>query len=117
MFTPLTSATPILTADKPGRYVIELIVNDGVNASAPIQATVIFYKPNTPPAVSAGPDQTFTSSTLVNLSGTATDVDPGDTRDGRRFGDEPRGRGRAGRHLDCRDRQTERESGRARQRQ
>lgn len=74
-FAPLTSATPTLTADKPGRYVVELIVNDGAAPSVPVQATVIFYRPNTPPSVNAGPDQPQTSTAAVNLTGTATDVD------------------------------------------
>ncbi len=78
-FASLTSATPTLAADKPGRYVIELIVNDGTNPSVPVQTTVILYKPNTPPAVNAGPDQTVTSAAPVSLAGSATDADPGDT--------------------------------------
>lgn len=77
-FVPLTSATPTLTADKPGRYVVELIVRDGVNDSAPVQATVILYTPNTPPTITLPADQTVTSAVLISLNGASADPDAGD---------------------------------------
>lgn len=75
---PLNDSNTILTVDKPGRYVEELIVNDGLLASEPVHATVTFYAPNTPPNISAGTDQTGTAGSLVQLLGTATDADVGD---------------------------------------
>jgi hypothetical protein len=75
---PLNDSYPILTVDKPGRYVGELIVNDGLLASEPVRAAVTFYAPNTPPNISAGADQTAIPGTLVHLIGTAADVDAGD---------------------------------------
>lgn len=76
---PLTSSNTVLTADKPGRYVVELIVDDGALASEPVQATVILYQSNTPPSVSAGADQVVTPGTRVQLSGVASDTDVGDS--------------------------------------
>ncbi len=71
-----TGATPQLLPDKPGRYVIELTVNDGSANSAPTQALVTLYAPNTPPAVNAGADQSGKPTAgVVNLAGTIG-VDP-----------------------------------------
>ncbi|MEO6463609.1 MAG: choice-of-anchor X domain-containing protein, partial [Candidatus Eisenbacteria bacterium] len=75
---PLIGGDTLLTADKPGRYRVELIVNDGSLASAPAQTTVTFYAPNTAPSVSAGSDQTVTPGTRAHLSGSANDVDVAD---------------------------------------
>lgn len=76
---PRTSSNTVLTADKPGRYVVELIVNDGALASEPVQATVTFYQSNTSPSVSAGADQVVMPGTPVLLNGVARDTDVGDS--------------------------------------
>lgn len=76
---PLASSNTVLTADKPGAYLVELVVNDGTLASQPVQATVTFYQSNTSPSVSAGADQVVTPGTLVQLSGVASDTDVGDS--------------------------------------
>lgn len=78
-FSPLNSASPTLTADKPGRYVLRLVVNDGALTSSPVEETVIFYRPNTAPAVSGGADQSTAGSNLISLLGAASDVDAGDS--------------------------------------
>jgi RHS repeat-associated protein len=75
---PLNDSNTMLTVDKLGSYVVELIVNDGSLVSAPMQATVTFYTPNTPPSVNAGADQAVIPGTLVHLSGLTTDIDAGD---------------------------------------
>lgn len=76
---PLTGSNTVLTADKPGRYGVELIVNDGALASEPVRATVTFYQTNTPPSVSAGADQLITPGAPVLLNGVASDTDAGDS--------------------------------------
>lgn len=78
-FSPLNTATPTLTADKPGRYVVRLIVNDGALASNPVEETIIFYRPNTVPIVSSGADQSTAGANLISLLGSASDVDAGDS--------------------------------------
>ncbi|MEO6422796.1 MAG: choice-of-anchor X domain-containing protein, partial [Candidatus Nitrotoga sp.] len=75
---PHNDSNTKLTVNKPGSYIVELIVKDGSLVSAPAQATVTFYTPNTPPRINAGVDQTVISGTLVLLSGIATDEDDRD---------------------------------------
>src|ERR1017187_947703 len=71
----LSSATdvkPTFTADLPGTYVAQLIVNDGKVPSAP--ATVqITTNPPLAPTASAGPNQTVGHRTTVHLNGSGTD--------------------------------------------
>lgn len=69
-----TSAQPSFTADKPGNYEIELIVNDGTIDSAP--DTVVVSTLNSQPVADAGDAQTVTVNTLVQLDGRgSTDAD------------------------------------------
>lgn len=65
---------PTFTADVPGRYIVQLMVNDGTANSAP--DTVVIDTSNAPPVASAGPDQTVTAGGPVILDGSgSTDVD------------------------------------------
>jgi len=69
-----SSVRPSFTADKPGTYVAQLIVNDGtVDALAD---TVTISTANSKPVANAGADQTVYVSDTVTLDGTkSTDVD------------------------------------------
>jgi YD repeat-containing protein len=71
-----TSANPSFTANKPGNYVLELIVNDGIVDSLP--KTVTISTLNSRPVADAGLDQTASQS-LILLDGSASgdaDNDP-----------------------------------------
>jgi PKD repeat protein len=65
-----TSETPYFTPDLSGNYVVQLIVNDGFLSSNP--ATVVISTTYVPPVANAGPNQTVTAGTTVQLSGTAS---------------------------------------------
>jgi YD repeat-containing protein len=68
------TVAPRFTADKPGQYLIQLIVSDGKLDSAP--DTVIVSTENSRPIANAGPDQSVRVGTLVMLNGgRSTDVD------------------------------------------
>jgi hypothetical protein len=72
-----TAARPTFTADVPGNYVAQLIVNNGLLSSPP--ATVTVTTTNTAPVANAGPEQTVTAGSAVTLSGDASsdaDNDP-----------------------------------------
>ncbi len=62
-----TSATPTFTADRPGTYVAQLVVNDGSLNSPP--DTVTISTVNVPPVANAGPDQVVPVGSLVVLNG------------------------------------------------
>ena len=63
-----------LTIDKPGTYVAQLVVNDGLANSAPDTATVTTL--NSKPVAEAGAHQTALVGTTITLDGSAsTDVD------------------------------------------
>jgi hypothetical protein len=69
-----TMAKPTFLADKPGQYVSQLIVNDGIVNSTP--ASVMITTSNTAPVANAGPNQTVKVGVTVALSGsTSTDAD------------------------------------------
>ena len=65
---------PTFVVDRPGTYVAQLIVNDGVASSAPDTVTITTL--NTAPVANAGPDQSVVAGQVVLLNGTASaDVD------------------------------------------
>ena len=67
-----TSVNPAFTADVPGTYVAQLIVNDGVIDSTPATVTI---STNTvlAPTANAGPAQTVIAGAPVTLNGSASD--------------------------------------------
>jgi RHS repeat-associated protein len=73
----LSSATivnPTFLANRPGIYVVQLIVNDGTYDSQPATVTITANAVNQPPVVNAGPNQTITLPVnSVTLAGSATD--------------------------------------------
>ena len=69
-----TTAKPTFLADKPGQYIAQLIVNDGIVNSAP--ASVTIGTANTTPVANAGPNQTVAVGATVTLNGSgSTDAD------------------------------------------
>src|SRR5579871_2598118 len=68
----LTAVNPTFTADVPGTYVAQLIVNDGTTNSAPAVVTITTNVVQAPTA-NAGPNQTVGHGTTVTLSGSGTD--------------------------------------------
>lgn len=66
------SPTPSFVADKSGRYVIQLTVNDGQLDSSPDSVIVISAIPNAPPVAFAGNDQTVSRNKVINLDGTGS---------------------------------------------
>lgn len=72
-----TAPRPTFTADFPGQYIVQLIVNNGYLNSA--ASTVTITTTNTAPVANAGTDQTVRPGDTVNLTGAgSTDAD-GDT--------------------------------------
>jgi hypothetical protein len=71
------AARPTFTADLPGRYVAELVVNDGAVDSEPDTVVVNTEDGNTDPVANAGPDQPGAFVGIeVTLDGSgSTDVD------------------------------------------
>ena len=65
-----SSATPTFTADRPGTYVAQLIVNDGSLHSLP--DTVTIATSNVPPVANAGPDQIVAVGAVVSLNGSGS---------------------------------------------
>ncbi len=73
LLNPL-SVNPTFEVDKPGDYVVQLVVNDGEVDSAP--DTVAINTINSPPTAYAGPDQSVHAGSLVRLNGSgSSDVD------------------------------------------
>ena len=69
-----TSPTPTFAADRPGEYVVRLVVHDGTTFSEP--AFVTITTTNSPPVANAGPNQTAVVTASVQLDGSgSTDVD------------------------------------------
>ena len=69
-----TSVHPVLGIDQPGKYVVELVVDDG-QLSSPA-STVEFNTGNSPPVARGGRDQTVLKGSVVKLDGsTSSDVD------------------------------------------
>ena len=68
------AASPSFIADLPGTYVVQLIVNDGTEDSAP--DTVTIDTQNSKPVADAGPDQSVFVGESVQLDGSgSSDVD------------------------------------------
>lgn len=70
------TATPALNIDQPGTYVAQLIVSDGVAASAP--DTVAISTANSPPVANISAPATVKWGTTVTLDGTASSDRDGD---------------------------------------
>jgi hypothetical protein len=69
-----TSPNPYFTADVAGKYVVQLVVNDGTTNSVP--QTVLISTDNSRPVAGAGPHQTVAIGSTVQLSGAeSTDAD------------------------------------------
>ncbi|MEZ5291743.1 MAG: Calx-beta domain-containing protein [Vicinamibacterales bacterium] len=74
--TAPTSVAPRFTADLPGAYVAQLVVNDGLADSDP--DTVMVSTSNTRPVAVAGPDQTVTAGQIVTVDGSGSGDADGD---------------------------------------
>ena len=70
-----TTVHPTFTPDKPGDYVIQLIVNDTYGNSDPATVTITADAVNHPPVANAGSAQTVHVGTLVTLDG-SNSADP-----------------------------------------
>jgi RHS repeat-associated protein len=69
-----TAVRPTLLIDKPGQYLLQLLVNDGQVNSAPAQVQISTV--NSKPVAAAGADQSGPLTTIITLDGSAsTDVD------------------------------------------
>lgn len=67
-----TAVKPTFTVDKPGDYIVQLIVNDGKVDSAAATVTITTGQPQAPTA-NAGNDQTVAINSTVTLQGSGTD--------------------------------------------
>jgi hypothetical protein len=68
-----TTVNPTFNADLSGIYVIQLIVNDGINNSPPVTVTIATETILAPTAI-AGPNQAVAQHAVVQLQGSGTDV-------------------------------------------
>jgi hypothetical protein len=71
-----TSVTPTFVVDLSGVYVVQLVVNDGFEASAP--DTVTISTENSAPTANAGPDQSVVAGQTVFLDGIGSSDPDGD---------------------------------------
>jgi hypothetical protein len=72
--TTIASAT--FTADRPGDYILQLIVNNGFKNSPP--STVTITTTNSTPVANPGSNQTVSLGTIVSLNGSASSDADGD---------------------------------------
>ena len=73
------SITPCITPDKSGRYIVRLVVDDGISESVPDDVLIDVASPNAPPVANAGEDKTFSKNSIITLDGTESydpDNDP-----------------------------------------
>ncbi len=68
--TGATTMTPSFVADRPGQFVVQLRVNDGLVWSDPDSVTI--STTNSTPVANAGPDQTVSIGANVFLNGSAS---------------------------------------------
>ncbi len=69
-----TAVNPTFVIDRPGSYIVKLIVNDGTVNSEP--DTVTITTTNSPPVANASPDQTVNQGDTIHLDGSGShDVD------------------------------------------
>ncbi len=71
-----TIAAPAFTADKPGTYIVQLIVSDGDMDSEPV--TCVITTRNRAPVADAGPDRDVYVGSEVTLDGTGSSDPDGD---------------------------------------
>ena len=76
VLSSLTAQNPTFTADLPGTYVAQLIVNNGTVNSAP--ATVTITTTNTAPVANAGSAQNVSVGSIVFLNGNGSSDADGD---------------------------------------
>ena len=72
------AASTIFVADVEGQFVVQLIVNDGTDASPPDTLVVSVTRANTPPTAVAGSDQSVDVGATVALDGSASTDPDGD---------------------------------------
>ncbi len=74
-----STATPQFTSNVAGRYVVELVVDDGTVSSTPDTVVITTRPANTAPTANAGADQTVPLDSTAQLDGSASsDPDTGD---------------------------------------
>ncbi|WP_299596080.1 PKD domain-containing protein [uncultured Microbulbifer sp.] len=75
-FSNSSAVSPTFVANVEGDYVVELVVNDGIDSSEAATHLVKVVAENTPPVADGGGDQFVTTGTLVTLDGSgSSDVD------------------------------------------
>lgn len=74
-----TAVTPIFTADVTGEFVVELVVNDGLEDSVPDTVVINASAANTKPVADPGADQSVTAGDLVTLDGSGSSDADGDS--------------------------------------
>lgn len=67
-----TAAQPSFTADLPGLYTLQLVVNDGRSDSVPVSVNVTASHANSAPIAVAGSNRSVATGLTVNLDGSAS---------------------------------------------